>query len=494
MRQAIHIFRKDVRHCWPYIAAVTALTTVTAGQACLATTDPLEPLFDPTFVSLLLVLAWWLTIGAAVHDESLVGERQFWTTRPYSGKSLLTAKLLVVAVFVSLPIFLSDCVVFLANGYNPLSLWPTLLLRQCWLLGFLILPFIAAALTRLTRDLAFTGLAFYAGFFIAMYAFVLSFKQGLGTTASGQPSWAWQVTPWLIPALGLCLIVWHYARRRTVLVPALTIGLAGLAPFAMVPQFLRMASVAANTSLQAGPGYPGISLQSASPRHANRSNADTLTARLIDIPVRVGGWPRNQMECRNAQLTVTAIEPGPAVPLWELNDFNKCITTSAGDNAESIQFSIDSPATHIPDRVNLRMSVTLDILERQTKVDLWPGRGWTSVPGFGQVTWLDDSNSARHLLWYVPLLPGERRRTYDVGYATSQSVPETSSIVSGSNYPASPILFQVTPINWQSGALSLPSPSSPPLAFTAQRRLATVHRELNLSNVRLADYLASDQR
>jgi len=44
MRQAIHIFRKDARHCWPYIAAVVALTAAHAqGQGSLEPPDPAKP-------------------------------------------------------------------------------------------------------------------------------------------------------------------------------------------------------------------------------------------------------------------------------------------------------------------------------------------------------------------------------------------------------------------------------------------------------------------
>ena len=44
MRQAMHIFRKDVRHCWPYIGAVMALTAVHAqGLGSLEPTDSTKP-------------------------------------------------------------------------------------------------------------------------------------------------------------------------------------------------------------------------------------------------------------------------------------------------------------------------------------------------------------------------------------------------------------------------------------------------------------------
>ena len=110
MRQAIHIFRKDARYCWPYIAAVVALTAVHAWQASVDTPWPEDYRLytSDSLIALLMVLAWWLVIGAAVHGECLTGDRQFWTTQPYSWRSLLAAKLLFFAVFLALPVFISD--------------------------------------------------------------------------------------------------------------------------------------------------------------------------------------------------------------------------------------------------------------------------------------------------------------------------------------------------------------------------------------------------
>ena len=159
MRQAIHIFRKDARHCWPYIAAVLALAVVNAWQNSREIPSP--SLNIDMNLPLLTGLAWWLAIGAAVHGESLIGDRQFWVTRPYSWKSLLAAKLLFVAVFLGLPTFVSDCITLFASGFTPRPLIPGLLLRQCWLAAFLVLPFVVAALTRLTGRFVLTGLVSY---------------------------------------------------------------------------------------------------------------------------------------------------------------------------------------------------------------------------------------------------------------------------------------------------------------------------------------------
>jgi hypothetical protein len=242
MRQAIHIFRKDVRHCWPYIAGVIAATAAHAWQASSEASNPSGTVdMSGALLALLMVLAWWLAIGAAVHGESLVGDRQFWTTRPYSWKSLLAAKLLFVAAFLMLPLLISDYTILRASGFNPLGPIPGLLWRQGWFLAFLILPFVAAALTRATRELVLAGLVFYVVAFAVLASLSIP-TVGIGITRLGRPSRIWDFAPWMMPVAGFALIVWQYARRRTFLVRAFSIALGGLAPVVIAMSLGRMAS------------------------------------------------------------------------------------------------------------------------------------------------------------------------------------------------------------------------------------------------------------
>jgi hypothetical protein len=105
MKQALHIFLKDARRCWPFSAVVLAIT------AALAYIEPrwVPMQFPGTYnpdqavpvLDLLLGMAWWFTIAHLVHGEGLVGDRQFWVTRPYSWSSLFLSKVLFCATFLS---------------------------------------------------------------------------------------------------------------------------------------------------------------------------------------------------------------------------------------------------------------------------------------------------------------------------------------------------------------------------------------------------------
>ena len=85
MKQALHIFVKDVRLYWIEILATLAVTTLfvwlyPAGWRG-SSTITVWP-WVPAFVTGLLPVSWLVLITRVIHAESLVGERQFWITRP----------------------------------------------------------------------------------------------------------------------------------------------------------------------------------------------------------------------------------------------------------------------------------------------------------------------------------------------------------------------------------------------------------------------------
>ena len=126
MKQALHIFAKDARHFWPEIAlsvAVTALFAWISPFAWKAQTGPFTPQLEilrplASLLTILVPVGWWLLITRAVQGESLVGDRQWWITKPYEWPQLLGGKLLFVAVFVAAPFLIAQCVVLEEAGFR----------------------------------------------------------------------------------------------------------------------------------------------------------------------------------------------------------------------------------------------------------------------------------------------------------------------------------------------------------------------------------------
>jgi hypothetical protein len=180
IRQALWILRKDIRHLWPRAAVFVALAVAYAnGDAATPRQSRLE---GPGMLGFALWLAAAFVVVSVIHDDRLVGDRQFWLTRPYSWKSLALAKLLFVLVFVSLPVLLAQIAELVANGLSPAEYAPQLLWRQCTLAAWTIFP--CAALAAVTRNLVqviVTGLALEAAFLLVLFE---SFNLG----ASGAPA------------------------------------------------------------------------------------------------------------------------------------------------------------------------------------------------------------------------------------------------------------------------------------------------------------------
>jgi hypothetical protein len=124
MMQSLHILRKDIRHLWPdlsiYVALLIAASiTIPMGwDEAAAWNAPLR-----TFIVLLQILIpilWLVLIARLIHDEALVGDTQFWITRPYKWISLLSAKLLFLALCLVLPFVVTQWALLLQAGFNPI--------------------------------------------------------------------------------------------------------------------------------------------------------------------------------------------------------------------------------------------------------------------------------------------------------------------------------------------------------------------------------------
>jgi hypothetical protein len=214
--QIFHILRKDVHQHWREIVLSFALIVAygwhEATRSLTSADMPDAFSFLWQMLPLLLVLSWALLILRGSYAECLVGDRQFWVTRPYQWKQLLAAKVLFVAVFINVPLFILQVFLLWMAGYAPTTHLSGLLgLQLLWVL-FLILPM--ATLAAVTASL---------GQFMLSMLCVWLYLIAVGSLSSFVPaagvSGVNSVPGWLcilaVVGIGLAVVLWQYSRRKT---------------------------------------------------------------------------------------------------------------------------------------------------------------------------------------------------------------------------------------------------------------------------------------
>jgi hypothetical protein len=204
MRQAIHIFLKDVMYLRYEIGLVLLLI---GSFAWLAARWPLS--FRLT--EMLVLAGSAFLIIRVIHAEPIPGDRQFWVTRPYRWKSLLAAKLAFVVVFIQIPVVLAHTVILLAHGFDVLANLPGLMWTQCLIAVGILLP--VAALASMTSSIVqLLPLALLIVAVSALFARVVPH----GMSSLGPVDWVRNsVALAILFAIGVATLFFQYKSRRT---------------------------------------------------------------------------------------------------------------------------------------------------------------------------------------------------------------------------------------------------------------------------------------
>nr|HEV7954145.1 ABC transporter permease [Candidatus Acidoferrales bacterium] len=225
MGQAIHIFKKDVRHLRFEIAIAITVAALFAFIETKHALWPVDLVNSRTLTSylalLLLPVAWWMLIGRVVHDEALPGDRQFWLTRPYSWRSLLGAKLLFILAFVNLPMLIAQMVIVHAYGFSLGAELVGLVWSQVLLTIVFVLPILAiSALTDGFVQLI-AGSLTPCVIALAVFGLSVNFKPqfmlfGIAGGFANGHDWVRTYLIYLIITVAASAILfWQYSRRRT---------------------------------------------------------------------------------------------------------------------------------------------------------------------------------------------------------------------------------------------------------------------------------------
>ena len=506
MQQTIHIFLKDVRRGWAYIAAVLALTAALTfltlqwvpeyGPA----TRTLNYLID--LLDFLLPMAWWLAIAHVVHGECLVGDTQFWVTRPYSWKSLFAAKLLFCATWLVLPHLVLDWIVLSSDGFPPQASIPALLWRHWYVFCLLILPaFVLAAVTRGMRQFMLACFLLAIGVYLTsqiadlhpsneIVSALPRASQSAAISCPGEP-----FGTILNPGGVMALLLWLYARRRTNAVRGIVLAaaagslvVAAWPPRAIVWTSQKQPAPAAYPEIavvykpELGNVGPGNIVPLAGPGGAERKVQ-------VDIPIE---WRGRHRDLLDTDLAYVSVEPERSAA-WS-SGWNWYVNDSVRGGTDWIEIQL---APEVFERlkggpVTVRAVFGAVVYEKRTAIRLPMDSGWSDVPGFGKVS-IRAGSPYPNLWWRVPLrYPRQKTvclmRDPDTGAAyrseLSHSLHPNPALAS-----VSPVLFYAAPFEWLgSGHPPGTTPSRKSFCeFTVERPVAVIRRDIEIPNIRLED-------
>ena len=296
MTQIFNIFKKDARRHWPEIVISLALMGLSTRVLLRELNHPFGGLrtvavgfifsqIERGMVTL-VPIAWLLLITRVIQGESLVGDRQFWVTRPYDWRKLLAAKALFIGAFISVPVLIQDAVILAATGFHPTAYLSGLLYIQWSLLGILVLIAALAAVT------ATVGQMFLALLAVVLYVAASAALVQLIPFANFSPgrSSSFEFLPFLVACAILFL---QYSLRRTLTSRLLILAL-GVA--------LWLTEAVTSYRRQINESYPLLAAGSPAPITiipANVPSPNSFTSSpgriTVQFPISVDGLPEDSI-------------------------------------------------------------------------------------------------------------------------------------------------------------------------------------------------------
>jgi len=387
--QPLHIFRKDLIHLWPETLFVLVLFV----GFCFAAPSGWSGSQYAVYVTILawlgrilMPISWLVLIARAIQDESLVGDRQFWTSRPYHWASLLASKAILIFTCIYLPFFLMQVYLLHRAGLHPMLVIPALLHNLLLLTVVIIIPL--AAISAVTSTFPRVLLAFIGGL---IYILVL-----LGTV--GYASFLKMQTPhldWLLNGIFIGLpaiaLIYQYKTRKTLISRAILVAtpLAAVIIFFLTPTSAIIARSYAPLTGDSAPKLTGLSDKfhpPATPTGPLNTFRDFVT---VSLPVGVAGvGPDINFLVHGTRATITA--PGVSYTSPFLNTIRP-IQLSAGRPVALLGFMI--PVDVFNKIKSTPVDIHIDFAAEQLKAEkptTWhatllpfsvPGNGICSFPG-----------------------------------------------------------------------------------------------------------------
>ena len=234
MSQILHIFKKDTHHLWPEILAslvVTSLFVKTYPHTwATGYQGSRVPNVVASIVVVLVPVSWWVMLTRLIHQEALVGDSQFWITRPYQWQKLLAAKVLFLAAFLYVPFFIAQSMLLHEAGFHPLSYLSGLLFSLLLITLILVVPI--AAVASVTSNFARAVLWLLA---TVVYIAGLAAVGGILFPSDEPTNYGGDAIFFVLCSLCIAAIILQYATRNVRLSRWLLVAAAATAAITVFP-------------------------------------------------------------------------------------------------------------------------------------------------------------------------------------------------------------------------------------------------------------------
>jgi hypothetical protein len=354
---------------------------------------------DPfsSLTKLVLLLGWWYLIAAAVHEEVLPGDHQFWLTRPYSWKSLVAARALFILIFINLPKVVADCVILESLGFDTASYWPNLIASQVLFIALWLLPFAAlAALTANLRQFILVVFLLWLGMFLVIEMRTLVFDWGSPFGGGWMPQ---LIVVAIVLLASFLILLWQYSQRRTavasmmvIVTIVLVLGIPHLLPIrkliALEMRLARPAAAASSIRIE-------LDSNREEPTWRSSESGDPGTIQL-DIPLQVIALAEGtELFASNVAVEIAGRE-------GKVSRAKGRIVQHHDGYWERIHVDSDFLEQVKEEQVDLRTSAYFAVLGDPRTTYVEPGKKGTIVPGFGLCRFVQDRGGQFAMACYTP--------------------------------------------------------------------------------------------
>jgi hypothetical protein len=219
MQQVLHIFKKDIRRHWLEIFISLALVGLYA-KIMTRPTDydrMMTPYYIPwaeisviTLAPIMIIFWIFLTIRV-VQSERLVGDTQWWITKPYEWWKLLAAKEVFLLAFIGAPLFLVQLYILRHAGFATHSHFIGVISMQFALALILLLPAVALASLNQENDECLPQVPVFVLFSTVASQLSKIPNSGMSSAVQGLE----EIKSVVLLGSIIGTAGWQYARRKT---------------------------------------------------------------------------------------------------------------------------------------------------------------------------------------------------------------------------------------------------------------------------------------